>query len=460
MTRGFRGKLIALAASMIAVVGAIVWVGAPDLRPELTFALGLALLASSATALLAGRLLAQASRELAAVAGRLPKGDFEGSAVSGGGEALDEIGRSLDRVARELSETLGSLREDRDRMRAVLVGMEEGILLLDREGRIAFINNALREMLLLGSDAIGKTQIEATRHEHLKQLLDHARNVAEPVTGEIELGGLKPRRLLVRVARLPGHEDQVFAVFVDVTEMRRLETLRRDFVANVSHELRTPVTAIRSAAETLQGGVPEDRMVLEQFIGIIARNAQRLHELVEDLLDLSRIESQKLKLEIQPLDLRIAFTRVLNTFQERADRRGVELVNDVGLLVPRVLADRRAMDHIVTNLIDNAVKYCGPRSRVVLRGEEHGNQVRVLVQDDGPGIEARHLPRLFERFYRVDPGRSREIGGTGLGLSIVKHLAEAMGGTVSVESAPGHGTTFTIVLKKAEGGPRAPRAVA
>jgi two-component system phosphate regulon sensor histidine kinase PhoR len=457
---GFRAKLLLLAASIIAIVGGIVWVSSPALRPALPFALGLALFASSATALLAGYLLTTASRELAAVAGRLPKGDFEGNAVAEGGEALDEIGRSLDRVAKELSETLGALREDRDRLRAVLIGMEEGVLLLDRDGRIAFINNALREMLLLGSDAIGKTQLEATKHEHLKQLLDHARNVPDPVMGEIELGGLKPRRLLVRVARLPGHEDQVFAVFVDVTEMRRLETLRRDFVANVSHELRTPVTAIRSAAETLQGGLPEDRAVLEQFIGIIARNAQRLHELVEDLLDLSRIESQKLKLEIQPLDLRIAFTRVLNTFQERADRRGVELVNDVGLLVPRVLADRRAMDHIVTNLVDNAVKYCGPRSRVVLRGEEQGGQVRVLIQDDGPGIEARHLPRLFERFYRVDPGRSREVGGTGLGLSIVKHLAEAMGGTVSVESAPGHGTTFIIVLKKAEGAPRAPRAVA
>jgi two-component system phosphate regulon sensor histidine kinase PhoR len=439
---------------------------APTLRPALPFALAFAFAVSLATTLFAGRLLQTASRELAAVAGRLPKGDTEGSsppaqdASDSASDGLDEVGRSLDRIATELSSTLSSLREERDRLRAVLVGMEEGVLVLDRDGRIAFINTALREMLLLGSDPIGKTQFEMIRHEHLKQLLDHARNVNERVIGEIELGGLKPRRLLVRVARLPGHEEQVFAVFVDVTEMRRLETLRRDFVANVSHELRTPVTAIRSAAETLQGGLPEDRVVLEQFIGIISRNAQRLHELVEDLLDLSRIESQKLKLDIQPLDLRIAFTRVLNTFQERAERRGVELVNDVGLLVPRVLADRRAMDHIVTNLVDNAVKYCGPRSKVVLRGEEHGNQVRILVQDDGPGIEARHLPRLFERFYRVDPGRSREIGGTGLGLSIVKHLAEAMGGTVSVDSTPGQGTTFVIVLKKAEGAPRAPRAVA
>jgi two-component system phosphate regulon sensor histidine kinase PhoR len=439
-----------------------VWLGVPALRPALPFAVALALGVSLVVTLVADRLLLALSKELAAVAGRLPTGDTSSGEISAGGVELDELGRTLDRAARELTDTLCSLREERDRLRAVLGGMEEGVLLLDEEGRIVFSNGALREMLLLGSDALGKNQLEMTRNEHLKQLFDHARKVPEPVTGEVELGGLKPRRVLVRVAALPGHEGQVFAVFVDVTEMRRLETLRRDFVANVSHELRTPVTAIRSAAETLQGGLPEDHQVLEQFIGIIARNAQRLHELVEDLLDLSRIESQKLKLSLEPLDLRLAFTRVLNTFQERADRRGVELVNDVGLLVPRVLADRRAMDHIVTNLIDNAVKYCGPRSKVVLRGEEQGGQVRVLIQDDGPGIEARHLPRLFERFYRVDPGRSREIGGTGLGLAIVKHLAEAMGGTVSVESSPGRGTTFSIVLKKADPGaaPRAPRAVA
>jgi two-component system phosphate regulon sensor histidine kinase PhoR len=438
---------------------------APDLRRGLPFALGLAFGVTLLTTFFAHKLVAAASRDLAAVAGRMKDGEpplsNRVSGVVATGLELDELGRSLDRVARELTETLVSLREERNRLGGVLAGMEEGVLLLDPEGRILFINNSLREMLLLGSDAIGKTQHEATRNEHLKQLLEHKRNIAGPVTGEIELGGLKPRRLLVRIAALPGNEEQIFAVFVDVTEMRRLETLRRDFVANVSHELRTPVTAIRSAAETLQNGVPDDRMVLEQFIGIIARNAQRLHELVEDLLDLSRIESQKLKLAIEPLDLRVAFARVLNTFQERAERRGVELVNDVGLLVPMVLADRRAIDHIVTNLVDNAVKYCGPRSKVVLRGEVQGDQVRVLIQDDGPGIEARHLPRLFERFYRVDPGRSREIGGTGLGLSIVKHLADAMGATVAVESTPGQGTTFSILLKKAESGARrAPRAIA
>jgi two-component system phosphate regulon sensor histidine kinase PhoR len=457
LTLGFRGKLFSLASAIVALVGSIVWMGVPALRPALPFAVTLALGVALATTLLAAHLLTAASKELGAAAGRLAKGDFEGSALASGGE-LDEIGRSLDRVARELSETLRSLREERDQLRGILAGMEEGVLLLDRDGRIALLNTALREMLLLGTDAIGKTQLEAIRHADLKELLDHGREASEPVTGEIELGGLKPRRLLVRVAAVPGQEEQVFAVFVDVTEMRRLESLRRDFVANVSHELRTPVTAIRSAAETLQGGLPEDRLVLEQFIGIIERNAQRLHELVEDLLDLSRIESQKLKLAMEPLDLRAVFAQVLSLFKERADRRQVALANDAVIGLPRVVADRRALEHIVTNLVDNAVKYCAPGSRVTLRGEEQGGQIRVVISDNGPGIEARHLPRLFERFYRVDPGRSREIGGTGLGLSIVKHLAEAMGGTVSVESAPGAGTTFSIVLQKAE--PRASRAVA
>jgi two-component system phosphate regulon sensor histidine kinase PhoR len=372
--------------------------------------------------------------------------------------ALGELGRALDRVAKELASALTELTEERDRLRGILAGMEEGVLLLDEQRHILLINTALREMLLLGTDAVGKTQLEAIRHAELKGLLDRARTSPEPVTGEIELGGLKPRRLLLRAAQLPGREDQVFAVFVDVTEVRRLESVRRDFVANVSHELRTPVTAIRSAAETLQTGIPSDPRVLDQFIGIIARNAERLHDLVEDLLDLSRIESQKLKLTLEPLDLRTVSAQVLSLFRERADRKRVELVNDASASLPRVLADRRALEHIITNLVDNAVKYCAEGTQVILRGEETDGELKLLVTNEGPGIEARHLPRLFERFYRVDAGRSRELGGTGLGLSIVKHLSESMGGGVSVISTPGRGTTFAVSLKRTE--QRTARAVA
>jgi two-component system phosphate regulon sensor histidine kinase PhoR len=229
---------------------------------------------------------------------------------------------------------LAELTEERNRLRGIVEGMEEGVILLDAGGQVALVNAALREMLLLGADAVGKTQLEAIRHKELKEIVDQARE-GEAVTGEIELEGLKPRRLLVRAAPLPGDIGQVFAVFIDVTEVRKLESLRRDFVANVSHELRTPVTAIRSAAETLQAGVPEDPRVLDQFVGIMARNAERLHELVEDLLDLSRIESQKLKLAPEPLDVRTVFTQVLGLFKERADKKQLELVNAAPASVPR-----------------------------------------------------------------------------------------------------------------------------
>jgi two-component system phosphate regulon sensor histidine kinase PhoR len=253
----------------------------------------------------------------------------------------------------------------------------------------------------------------------------------------------------VRVAPLAGEQQGLFAVFVDVTEVRRLESLRRDFVANVSHELRTPVTAIRSAAETVQSAAANDPGAAIQFIDIIARNAERLHGLVEDLLDLSRIESRELRLSMEPLDSATVFSHVASLFKERAEKKHIKMIEELPKNLARAQADRRALEHVLTNLVDNAVKYCGSGAEIRLKAQENGESLRLVVEDTGPGIEARHLPRVFERFYRVDPGRSRELGGTGLGLSIVKHLAESMGGTVGVESTPGVGTKFSLTLKKA-----------
>jgi two-component system phosphate regulon sensor histidine kinase PhoR len=456
--KSLRAKLFLAAFGLAVALVALVYPWLPSPRGGLGLAVLFALVPALATASIAARLVARAAADLTGVARGIAAGHLEVRSHATGHGELGELGRALDRVAQELATTLTELTVERDRLRGVLTGMEEGVLLLDETGHIALINTALREMLLLGADAVGKTQLEAIRHADLKELIDQAREDGDPVTGEIELGGLKPRRLLVRAARLPGNEAQIFAVFVDVTEVRKLESMRRDFVANVSHELRTPVTAIRSAAETLQLAPPADPVVHEQFLGIVVRNAERLHDLVEDLLDLSRIESQKLKLALEPLEARAVFEQVSSLFRERADRRHVELVHEIPQGLARMLADRRALEHVLTNLVDNAVKYCAENSRVFLRGDEMGGQLRLTVADEGPGIDERHLPRLFERFYRVDAGRSRELGGTGLGLSIVKHLTEAMGGTVGVTSKPGSGTTFTIVLKKAE--PRSARAVA
>jgi two-component system, OmpR family, phosphate regulon sensor histidine kinase PhoR len=322
------------------------------------------------------------------------------------------------------------------------------------------LNPALREMLLLPADAIGKPLLEVVRNAELRDLFDAAAADDEPTTQEVEIGNIKPRRLLARVARMPGGTRQLVAVFVDVTEVRRLESMRRDFVANVSHELRTPVTSIRSAAETLIDGAAADPAASAAFINIIDRNAQRLQQLVEDLLDLSRIEARGFRLSFEPIDLKPIFSQVLGLFRERASKKDIGLEERLLDELPKVRADRRAMEHVLTNLIDNAVKYCGSGAQVWLSVALSADVVTVSVADNGPGIDERHLPRIFERFYRVDAGRSREVGGTGLGLSIVKHLVEAMGGTVSVESKLNEGTAFSFTLKRAELEQETARAVA
>jgi two-component system, OmpR family, phosphate regulon sensor histidine kinase PhoR len=389
------------------------------------------------------------ARALAAAARKMADGDLATRAGPHGEDGFGELGAALDQLARGYSSLVAEHRSERERMRGVLEGMREGVLLLDRARRVTLVNPALREMLLLGADLEGKSPLEIIRHGELVRLLDEADDGEAAPSGEIDLGGLKPRRLLVHVVRIPGEEGGLLAVFVDVTHLRRLETLRKDFVANASHELRTPIAAISSAAETLEGAMTRDPEAAKDFVQMILRNAERLRNLVDDLLDLSRIESQDFAVRLEAVDTAEVAASVLELFHERAGKKGIRLASE---LSPgcRAFADRRGLEHVLTNLIDNAVKYCVTGSTVTVSAQPSDASVRIDVQDDGPGIEREHLPRLFERFYRVDPGRSREIGGTGLGLSIVKHLVEAMRGSIGVESEPGKGTRFTVRLKAAE----------
>jgi two-component system phosphate regulon sensor histidine kinase PhoR len=413
-------------------------------------AIGMAIALSSAAA----HFVSRDARALTAAARRMAGGDLAVRTRHATRDELGELGRALDQLAEGLSTTLSALRSERDRVSGILRGMQEGLLLLDREGRVELVNPALSEMLLLPSDARGQTPLEVIRHADLKQLLDQVARSGEPSSRELDVGGLRPRRLLVRAAPLPGDEGGILAVFVDLTEMRRLETMRRDFVANVSHELRTPITAIGSAAETLETALDRDPEAARRFLGIIERNASRLRDLVEDLLDLSRIESQNYSLSFRAMAPAGIAAGALAQFRERAEQKGVQLVTDVPDSLPEVFADDRALDHVLSNLIDNALKYCPAGSTVTLRARAEGELVRVAIIDDGPGIAPRHLSRLFERFYRVDAGRSRDLGGTGLGLSIVKHLVEAMGGSVRVDSELGAGAEFSFTLPISE--PRRP----
>ncbi|WP_394825230.1 ATP-binding protein [Pendulispora albinea] len=406
-------------------------------------ALMLALFLSSAAA----QRMSAVVRSLTETARRMKSGDLDVRTHVTGTDELAELGRALDQLAGSLENTLAELRTERDLQRRILEGMHEGVLVLDAEARVVTMNHALREMLLLPADAVGKLLLEVIRHAELHMLLEMARADGQS-SGELELPGIKPRRLLVGATALHDEGDEgIIAVIVDVTDVRRLESLRRDFVANVSHELRTPVAAVRSAAETLRTSVVSDPNAALRFVDMIERNAQRLQSLIEDLLELSRIESKEFRLKRERVDIAGVFNIVVGLFRERAERKQIRLDMRIVPPSPQLQSDQRALEQILSNLVENAVKYCPAGSSVTLSAETKGDFVRLAVEDTGPGIDEKHLPRLFERFYRVDAGRSREVGGTGLGLSIVKHLSEALGGKVSVESRLGQGSTFIVVLR-------------
>jgi two-component system phosphate regulon sensor histidine kinase PhoR len=407
--------------------------------------LALALILSDAVA----RRVSGLSGVLMRAARRMSDGDLTVRTRISGRDELAQLGQSLDALAGGLGRTLAELRAERDLQKRILEAMHDGVAVVDRHGRVALVNPALRSMLLLGADAVGKLLIETVRHAQLSSLLERARADMDDRPVEIELPGLKPRRVVVHAAQLSGGDEGILFVFVDVTELRRLESLRRDFVANASHELRTPIAAVRSATETLQSGALDDPIAAIRFVDIIERNAQRLQILLEDMLELSKLESNEFKLKRERVELQRVVPIVLALFRERAEKKGVRLAAALPVALAPVDGDARALEHVLSNLVDNAVKYCPPGSRILVGASEENGDIRLVVTDTGPGIAREHLSRLFERFYRVDAGRSRELGGTGLGLSIVKHMVEAMRGRVSVESAVGKGSTFAVLLHRA-----------
>jgi two-component system phosphate regulon sensor histidine kinase PhoR len=420
-----------------------------DTRAVLLGGALVALLAATLMSSAAAILLSRGLRELTTVARRMATGDLDARSRMDSSDEIGQLGWTLDHLATNLSRSLRELRDDRDLLGRILESMREGVLVMDGEHRILLANPSLREMLLLDSDVTGRSTIEVIRNAELQSIVEKAIGNVEPVMGEIELGGIKPRRLLVHAARLSGEPRALVLVLFDVTEMRRLETVRRDFVANVSHELRTPVASVRSAAETLRMALDNDPKAATQFLDIIERNGRRLGELINDLLDLSRIEAREFRLKAEPSHLQRLCEKAALTFAGRAATRSMQVSVDIPKDFPLALVDPIAFERILTNLIDNALKYCSEGARIRVTAAEAGNRLQVSVSDNGPGIESQHQPRLFERFYRVDTGRSRDMGGTGLGLSIVKHLVEAMAGEVRVESDFGKGSTFSFTVARA-----------
>ena len=365
--------------------------------------------------------------------------------------ALDgPVGASVPTLARELDRTLAALAGERDRFERVLEGMKEGVLALDAEGRLILSNPAGHDLLGIDDTALGRPLAAVVRVPELLELCEGARDDGQ--SAEFSVGETPERRVLAHASGPSGTAGRV-VVLHDVTEMRRLETVRKDFVANVSHELRTPVSIVRANAETLLDGGLADPERARVFVEAIYRHAERLSHLITDLLDLSRLEAGRYHFHIGPISALDAAHTALETVRGRAESREIQL--EVGAAGPvEVMADTKAVDQILFNLLDNAIKHAPQRGHVCVRVEDEGSRARFIVEDDGAGISADQRERIFERFYRVDPGRSRDRGGTGLGLAIVKHLTESMEGRVGVENRIPRGARFWFTLPVVPQNPR------
>jgi len=330
--------------------------------------------------------------------------------------------------------------------------MLEGLLLLDRNRKIYLANRAFKNLFGIKAELRGKTVMEALRLHELADLVERVETKGQVFDHEFKLPELNERWLQVNAAVITnsaGEREGAILVFHDLTRLKQLERTREEFVANVSHELRTPLSLIKGYVETLLDGARGNPAVAERFLKIIERNTKRLDLLIQDLLTISALEAGRMKLNPQPVALRTLVEKVFTDLKPPADNKNITLVNQLPGFT--AAADVNRLEQVLANLVDNAIKYGSAQGHVTVGGKKRDDgKIEIFVQDDGPGIPAESLDRVFERFYRVDKARSREQGGTGLGLSIVKHIVQAHGGEVWVKSEPGKGATFFFTLPATE----------
>jgi two-component system phosphate regulon sensor histidine kinase PhoR len=401
------------------------------------FALTLARLASA--------FLSKRVRAIAEVAQRYRKGDLTRPTYDFGPDELGDVARVLDGSVQELGRRLDELSRDRARLDAILSGMVEGVLVLDGNGRIQLANRAAQGMLRMDASSIGRPYVEVIRHPDIAAQLGSALRGEDADSRELALTRDPSRTFVSRAAPVArGGGGGAVLVLHDITDLRRADQIRRDFVANVSHELRTPLTAIRGYVEALL----DDRSDAEdtkKFLEIIARHSARMERLVSDLLRLARLDARQEALDLASCDMQQLFNTVVGDVSPMAESKRQHILTRVDPAACRISADPAKLHDVLRNLVENAVHYSPDAATVELEAIRENGAVRISVSDSGPGIPPEDLSRVFERFYRVDKSRSRP-GGTGLGLAIVKHLVELHGGEATAENQPGGGARFVITL--------------
>lgn len=386
--------------------------------------------------------------QMSAVTREMARGNFRQRVEVTTGDEVGQLAEDFNHLADSLDVTIGALSQEKGKIENILGNMAEGVLAVDGEGRVILANAAISRTLQVDPADILNRPLAELPCSGLAQLFVDVVESGEPRSAEFEMNGGKTFVVahLAPLRETVGDSYGAVGVLQDITELRRLEMLRRDLIANVSHELRTPLTSIQGFLEALMDGTIGENQAREHYLKVIHQETLRLSRLIGELLDLAQIESGKIRWELNPIDVSSLVSRVLLKMKPQMEQQRVKVNTDVSPALSLMLGNEDRIEQVLTNLVENAVRYSPPGSAIEVRATEQGGQITVEVADQGPGIPPEDLPHIWERFHRVEKSRSRSLGGTGLGLAIVKQIVEAHGGRVGVNSEVGKGSTFWFSL--------------
>ena len=420
-----------------------------EFQKDLLKAGAAALAVALGVALISVRRISRPLRELVALTGRIGSGHRDAVPSLDSRDEFGRLARAFVEMADRIEEKVSELSRERTQLAAILSSLIEGVVALDDQGHLLFLNPAAEQFFGVSSSEVkGRTFLEGLRQSPLNDVLGQALQEKRPITREISVHSPAERTLSVHamLVNYGGIQTGVLATLHDVTELRKLENVRREFVANVSHELKTPLTSIKGYAETLLEGAIDDPKHNRAFLQTIHEHTKNLSRLIDDVLNLSTIEAQRVTYRFEPVAVNEVVGRIINALDPMAKTKKVSIVTEWPKSMPMIRADREKFAQIVMNLLENAIKFNKAGGQVRIIAEPDEKALKIRVEDTGRGIAPEDLPRIFERFYRGNKDRSHDIPGTGLGLAIVKHLTEAHQGTVAVQSILGQGSTFLVTL--------------
>jgi len=411
-------------------------------------------LISLALGALVGRSFSSPLSEMKSFAQKIVQGDFGHKIKVKSKDEIGQLAENLNAMSEQLEKKIEAIIEDKNRMQAILSSMREGVIVIDKNENIVLFNSSLATMLELRSKKyIGKPFWEIISNNEVNSILEKAIKKKNSFSVQVSILQLsETRNIQIQTAPITDNKGRLLGlvgVFHDVTELKKFEKARSEFIANVSHELKTPITSIIGFVETLKDGAINDLKKRDEFLNIIHSHSQRLNNLVNDILSLSRIEFREIEMNPVPISLKEILDNAKALYNDKIKSKKQSLRMHIPSELPPAFSDPEMIIQVFSNLIDNAVKFTPDRGKITVKAREKDDFIQIDVSDTGIGIKEEHLPRIFERFYRVDKARSREMGGTGLGLAIVKHIVHANKGKVSVKSESGKGSTFSVFLPKA-----------